>query len=180
MITEIVVVEGQNDAAAVRRAVEAEILCTGGHAFGADVEARLKRAHERCGLIVLTDPDPAGEQIRRRITALVGDCRHAHVPRALCVRRGNVGVEHASAQAIRQALALARPSESDAVAEFTEADLFAHGLSGGVGAKERRTALGHTLGLGFGNARQLLRRLNAYGVTRAEFEAAVASLPPVG
>ena len=176
MIAQIIVVEGQNDLAAIRRAVEAEVLCTGGFAFGRDVEARLKRGHASRGLIVLTDPDAGGAQIRRRVEALVGDCVHAHLPREACTRDGDIGVEHASAEAIRSALDRARASTMQAVTEFTEADLFRHGLNGGANARARRAALGERLGIGFGNARQLLRRLNAYGVRRDEFNAAVATL----
>ncbi len=64
MIREIVVVEGIHDVAAVLRAVEAEVLATGGHAFGDDVVARLRRGHAHRGLLVLTDPDSAGAASR--------------------------------------------------------------------------------------------------------------------
>ena len=176
VIAEMVVVEGPSDAVAVHRAVEADVLCTGGHAFGVDVEARLRRAHATRGLVVFTDPDPAGEQIRRRVEAMVGPCRHAHLTRAECTRDGDIGVEHASPAAVRAALARARPGTATARTEFHTADLWAHGLTG-PGSRARRVALGQALGIGYGNARQLLRRLNRYGVTRDELDAALAKLP---
>ena len=37
-------------------------------------------------------------------------------------------------------------------------------------------AIGAALGIGYGNAKQFLRRLNHYGVTRSEWEAALADL----
>ena len=53
-----------------------------------------------------------------------------------------------------------------------------HGI--GVGedddAAARRARLGRHLGLGFANAKTFLRRLNTYGVTRAEFYAALEEL----
>ena len=59
---------------------------------------------------------------------------------------------------------------------FTGADLIRAGISGDAGASSRRAKLGAALGLGFANAKTFLKRLNHYGVTREEFEAAVAAL----
>ena len=36
-------------------------------------------------------------------------------------------------------------------------------------AKERRIKLGNKLGIGYGNANQMLSRLNNYGITKEEF-----------
>jgi ribonuclease M5 len=178
MLQPIVVVEGIHDQTAVLAAVEAEVICTGGFAFGRDVEARLRRGHATRGLLVLTDPDAAGKQIRARVTALVGPCLHAHLPRrrATRARDGNVGVENASPADIRAAIAAARPATALDRHEFTAQDLFDARLNGCASARARRAALGETLSLGFGTARQLLRRLNRYGVTREEFDRAVDAL----
>lgn len=178
MLKPIVVVEGIHDQSAVLSAVDAEVICTGGFAFGRDVEARLRSGHAARGLLILTDPDAAGREIRERITALVGPCLHAHLPRrqATRARDGNVGVENASADDIRAAIAAARPATAEDRHEFTARDLFAAKLSGATNAQTRRASLGEALGLGFGTARQLLRRLNRYGITRTEFEDAVREL----
>lgn len=53
-------------------------------------------------------------------------------------------------------------------------DLFEYGLNGCADAAERRDALGAELGIGYGNAKRFLERLNHYGVTREEFMAALA------
>lgn len=49
-------------------------------------------------------------------------------------------------------------------------------MNGTAAAAGRRAALGAVLGIGYGNAKQFLRRLNHYGVTRSEWEAALADL----
>jgi hypothetical protein len=59
---------------------------------------------------------------------------------------------------------------------FTEFDLFAHGLSGDEASACKRDALGAELGIGYGNAKRFLQRLNDYGVTREEFAAALAQI----
>lgn len=174
MIRELIVVEGHHDISAVKRAVEAEVLATGGFALGPDVVARIRRAEAHNGVIVLTDPDVAGESIRRRVAAIATTCRHARIPRDACLRGGDVGVEHASPEAVREALSAARPTFRQARTEFTAADLWRTGLEGAPDARARRTRLGDRLGIGYGNARQLLARLNHADITRAEFEAACA------
>ncbi|MGE5653571.1 MAG: toprim domain-containing protein, partial [Bacillota bacterium] len=63
MLQEIIVVEGQHDKAAVLHAVQAEIIVTGGFAISRAVIDRVRLAQERRGVIILTDPDYAGEQI---------------------------------------------------------------------------------------------------------------------
>lgn len=64
-IKEIIVVEGRDDAAAVRRAIDADVIAI--HGFGIDRETwtELELAYKKRGLIILTDPDHAGEQIRK-------------------------------------------------------------------------------------------------------------------
>jgi len=79
--------------------------------------------------------------------------------------------------AIAAGLAKVRYHETELGSEFTEKDLFANGLSGLEGAVVRCDALGASLGIGFGNAKRLLERLNRYGgVTQDEFDAALKEI----
>ncbi|MFT4975800.1 MAG: ribonuclease M5 [Myxococcota bacterium] len=177
MIQEVIVVEGKSDISAVSQAVEAEILSTNGFSLDRRAVDRVRAARRRVGVILLMDPDTAGEQIRRRLVAAVGPCKHARIPRADCTRAdGNIGVENASPEAIRTAIAAARPEELTPRRCFKNIDLVRHGLNGTKDASARRSKLGTLLGIGDTNARQLLRRLNHYGVTREEFAVAVAAL----
>jgi ribonuclease M5 len=177
VLTELIVVEGVSDAQAVRRAVEAELIVTHGFALGPDAVALIRRAARVRGVVVLTDPDTAGEQIRRRVAAIVPGCRHAWIPRERCSSGGRVGVEHAPPEAILEALAAARCTRRDPIADlFTTGDLVRLRLVDAPGAQQRRAAVGARLGLGYGNGRQLLRRLNQYDVSREELEGAVDGL----
>lgn len=180
-VREIIVVEGRADIAAVKRAVDAEIIATDGFGFSHDAMERIRQAHQRRGIIVLTDPDNAGARIRRKISAaLDGPCKHAHLPRRLCTRAhdGNVGVENAPPELIRQALREAHAERHDNEPTFSLEDMIRGGFHGGPGAAGRRRDLGERLGIGYANARQCLARLNSYGVSRAEFEEALAAILP--
>ncbi len=55
MIKEIIVVEGKDDTVAIKRAVEAETIETGGSAINKEVLERIRLAQERRGVIIFTD-----------------------------------------------------------------------------------------------------------------------------
>lgn len=173
LIKEIIVVEGKDDITAVKRAVKAECIATGGFALTPATLERIRAAQARRGVIILTDPDYAGEKIRRRISEAVPGCRHAFLPKEEALSEDDIGVENASPESIRAALTKARAEECAATDTFSWSDLFAHGLVGRPDAAERRNRVGQRLGIGYANGRQFLRRLNRYGVTREEFLQAV-------
>lgn len=173
MIREVIVVEGKDDIDAVKKAVDAELICTSGLGINAKTIERIKSAQERCGVIILTDPDYAGERIRKIISKKVPGCRHAFLPRDLATKKGDIGVENASPEAIRDALSKVKTEINTDSQEFTDIDLMRCGLNGKPGATAKRDMVGRILGIGYGNAKQFLNRLNRYGVTREEFNEAV-------
>ncbi|WP_442971214.1 toprim domain-containing protein, partial [Romboutsia sp. 13368] len=54
MIKEIIVVEGRDDVTAVKRALDAELITTGGFGFPKGVMERIKAAQKRRGVIIFT------------------------------------------------------------------------------------------------------------------------------
>ena len=176
MIKEVVVVEGKQDIAAVKRALEAECLATGGFTLAPATLDKIAAAYQRNGIIILTDPDSAGERIRKNLTTRFPLAKHAFIPKEDATADGDIGVEQASPEAIRAALAKVRYQVAQLREEFTAADIQAAGLAGSPEAARRRAVLGKELGLGYANAKTFLRRLNHYGVGREEFAAAVAAL----
>ncbi|HMM20780.1 MAG TPA: ribonuclease M5 [Selenomonadales bacterium] len=176
MLREVVVVEGKNDIAAVKRAVDAECLATGGFSLSRHLMDQIAAAYRRTGIIVLTDPDSAGERIRKVLTERFPQARHAFVPKEAATANDDIGIEQASPEAIRTALSKARCQEWQPHPEFTLRDMNAAKLAGTPDAASRRAVLGDALGIGYANAKTFLRRLNHYGVTREEFTAAVAAL----
>ena len=175
-ITETIVVEGRADEQAVKRAVGADVIVTSGYQISAETFRRIAHARGHHGVIVLTDPDPAGQAIRRRINQRVDGCKNAHLARTDACKRGRIGVEHAAPQCIVDALKRARCREDRRTHRFSPADLFANGLMGGNKAAVRRLAMGRRLGIGDGNGKQFLARLNVYGVRRDDFDRALADV----
>ena len=175
-VKEVIIVEGKDDISQVKRAVKAEIIATGGFSLPKATLEQIKGAARRKGIIILTDPDYPGEWIRREITKAVKEAKHAFIPKEDALREGNVGVENASPKNIRLALERARCELQTPRREFTKSDLMKEGLLGADGATGKRDALGKILGIGYGNAKQFLNRLNHYGVTREEWHQALNEL----
>ncbi len=176
MIKEVIIVEGKQDIQAVRRAVEAECIATGGFGLSPYTLQKIEQAYKKRGLIILTDPDSAGERIRKYLSERFPEAKHAFVPRTAAMANNDIGIEQASGEAIRAALAKVRSMEWQPGKEFSWADIMAAGLSGSANAAARRALVGEKIGIGYANAKQFLYRLNNYGVTREEFSRAVESI----
>ncbi|MFT9850295.1 ribonuclease M5 [Aneurinibacillus sp. REN35] len=174
MIKEIIVVEGKSDTVAIQRAVRADTIETGGSAIPKWVIDRIRRAQQKRGVIIFTDPDYQGERIRKIISQAVPGCKHAFIKKAEGQGKRNLGVEYATPDVICKALADVR-TEAEAPAELiTMSDMIDAGLVGGAQAKGRRTMLGEKLGIGYANAQQLHKRLLMLQITREEFAEALA------
>ena len=157
-IKEVIVVEGRYDKNTLSQAVDAVILETGGFGIFNDAAKRrlLKTMAETRGLIVLTDSDGAGFLIRSHIRGCVDPklVKHAYIPdvygkerrKARASKEGKLGVEGMRPEVLIEALRRAGATFDDSPAEtrpahITKADLYARGLSGGVGSAEKRRQL---------------------------------------
>lgn len=176
MIKEVLIVEGKMDVVAINKAVEADCIITEGFNLLPRTIKNIKAAYEKRGIIILTDPDFAGERIRSYLTKRFPKAKHAFIPVEEATAHNDIGVEQASPASIQKALAKVRTADWQPSNEFSAADLILNGLSGSDSASIRRSRLGAVLGIGFANAKTFLRRLNNYGVSREEFENALKTL----
>ena len=176
MLKEVLVVEGKMDTVAIRKALEADTIETGGFTLASYTLRQIEAAYKKRGIIILTDPDGAGERIRKFLTERFPEAGQAFIPKVQATANNDVGVEQAQPEAILAALAKVRHHEYRPQAEFTHMDLFKYDLNGSPRASSRRDALGAELGIGYGNAKRFLERLNHYGVSREEFLAALAKI----
>lgn len=168
-IKEIIVVEGREDERALRQALEAKTIATHGFGISQATWGLIEKAYQGPGIIILTDPDSAGEMIRKRIIQRFPDAKNAYVPREEAMRGKEVGIEHAGAESILEALKKARCRKEESDDQFTMEDLLRFDLAGSNEAAKKRDKLGKALGIGYGNTKTFLRRMNHYGVTREEF-----------
>lgn len=176
MIKEVLVVEGKMDVVAIDKAVEADCIITEGFNLKPQALDSIAKAYQKRGIIIMTDPDSAGERIRRFLTKRFPEAKHAFIPKEDATANNDIGIEQASPEAIRTALAKVRTMDWEPTNNFTGADLLRAGISGSPAASEKRAKLGAVLGIGYANAKTFLHRLNHYGITRQEFQQAVAEL----
>lgn len=173
MLKEVIVVEGKSDIQRIAQAVEADCIATEGFTLRADVLEQIEAAYNKRGIIILTDPDTAGERIRRFLSKKFPNAQHAFVAREDALANNDIGIEQASPEAIRRALAKLHTQTMTSSELFTMQDMVAHDLTGCPASAGRRALIGDKLGIGYGNSKQFLYRLNHYGITREEFNAAL-------
>lgn len=176
MLKEVLVVEGKSDIQRIAQALEAECIATEGFTLRRAVLDQIRVAYEKRGIIILTDPDTAGERIRRFLTKKFPNAQHAFVPREEAFANEDIGIEQASPESIRRALAKLHVEQLKSSDEFSMTDLFQQGLTGDPASVQRRDRVGALLGIGYGNGKQFLYRLNHYGITRAAFREALKEL----
>lgn len=168
-IKETIVVEGRDDTAAIKRAVNACTIETHGFGITKETWKLIEKAYQETGIIIFTDPDFAGKEIRRRLTERFPKAAQAHLSQKDAMKAGDIGIENASPETICQALERAHYTLEEKRDEFTMADLQGQRLIGVPEASERRDRLGKLLGIGYGNSKTFLAKLNQYGITREEF-----------
>ena len=178
---EFIVVEGRDD---TRRLVEVfgpevKTIETGGSAIDDSVLDEIDRALEQSGVIVLTDPDYPGERIRAIIRQAYPTVKHAHLSQRQAASRRkhqSLGVEHASAESIREALAqVMTPIEinSQQVTYIPLAQLIAFGLVASSSAQCRRDYISNYFRIGRMNGKQLQKQLARYQITVEKLQQAL-------
>lgn len=158
-IKEAIVVEGRYDKNTLSQLVDTVILETNGFGIFKDKErlALLRKIAQKRGLIVLTDSDGAGFLIRSHLKGAIpqDQVKHAYIPdlfgkekrKRKAGKEGKLGVEGMRPEVLEKALRQAGATilEGETLAQsgppLTKSDLFAAGLSGGEGSKEKRQAL---------------------------------------
>ncbi|HEU4965428.1 MAG TPA: ribonuclease M5 [Bacilli bacterium] len=176
-IKEVIVVEGYHDKQAIDAAVEADCLLSNGSEVSETFLKQVERAAKERGIIIFTDPDQAGERIRRLVSRRVPGSKHAFLSREEArAADGDLGIENAKPDVIRRALEAVRTEWVGQEPEFTWQEMTAYGLTAHELAAARRHELGERLGIGYGNAKSFWKKLNMLGVSRAEFEETLAQV----
>ncbi len=163
-IREAILVEGRYDKNALSQLVDTAIFETGGFGVMKDREKIqfLRQVAEKRGLIIFTDSDGAGFVIRNRLKSLLPPDKllHAYIPqiqgkekrKQKAGKEGLLGVEGMTPELLIQALHRCGAHFLDEnipapAGGITRQDLFAWGLMGGEGSREKRQQLKKSLGL---------------------------------
>ena len=168
-INEVIVVEGKTDTQVLKSFLDVDTIETGGSAIDQKTLEYIKKTSETRDIIVMTDPDFPGKQIRDKISKVVPNCKHAFVKKQDAIKKHKVGIAEASQDAILEALenvvTFNDQSESITWSEFLSLDI--------IGNKKRRLYVYDTFRLGYGNVKTLFKRLNLVGITYAQVKVAL-------
>ena len=176
-IKEIIVVEGRDDITAIKRVVDAHIIALNGFsALSKKTINKMVELSQNNDLILFTDPDFAGKKIRDTLKRYIPNIKHAFVSQKDATKNNNIGVENANDEAILEALKNVITANQNIENRFDISDLIDNGLVSGSNAKERRIMLGNILKIGYYNAKQLLKALNSFNISREQFEEAVKKI----
>lgn len=163
-IREAVVVEGRYDKIKLSSLVDTVIVETNGFSIYKDAEKRafIKKLAAERGVVILTDSDSAGRQIRSCVASWLPaeQVRHAYIPdiygkerrKAAPSKEGKLGVEGVPAEVLLESLRCAgvtvdAAAVPQAAPQLTAADLVSLGLSGGPNSAALRRKLLVSLGL---------------------------------
>ena len=191
-IKQAIIVEGRYDKIRLSNITDAVVICTNGFSIYKDREKQelIKSLAAKTGIIILTDSDSAGFQIRSFIRSIVkqGEVLNAVTPdilgkerrKAQPSKQGKIGVEGIPDELIEQALINARAVPEESTADrgepITRADLMDCGLIGGENCTQRRQRLQRYLGLPELLSAKLLLEVVNKMYTRSGFLEAVRKL----
>ena len=175
-ISQIIVVEGRDDTVNLQRYFDVKTYETRGSAINQEDLERIARLHDLHGVIVFTDPDVNGERIRRMIMTAIPSVQHAFLNRDEAAPKfkskgKSLGIEHASYEDLKAALSqVTKNFEKKTDFDITRSDLIRLGFLAGNDSRKRREFLGEELRIGYSNGKQLLKRLELFGIGLTDVE----------
>lgn len=184
-IKEAIIVEGRDDEARVKQSIDAMIIVTHGFGIKEETWTLIDKAYREKGVIIFTDPDHAGEMIRRKIEKRCPKALHANLSREKARKNKDIGVENASSEDILTAILSAKSKKSETQGKsllanksqgespLSPEDIYALGICGGEGAKVRRERLCDKLGIGYTNAKGFIKRANDFGISKKDIMEAI-------
>ena len=176
-MNEALIVEGRYDKSKLSALTDAIIVTTNGFGIYKDAEKRdfiRKLAKER-GIVILTDSDNAGRQIRAYIPDIYGKEKRKAAPS----KEGKLGVEGISSEILLEILKEAGASVEGSTTDFqplTPADLMPLGLTGGVNSATLRQGVLKALDLPENLTTKMLLRWVTSEEKKAQLLAAVEKI----
>lgn len=165
-IKEVIVVEGKTDTALLKSIFDCDTIETSGSGLNEHIMELIKEAQKTRGIIIMTDPDFPGNQIRNKILQEVPDCKQAFVNKKDAIKKNKVGIAETNPDVILKALENVTTyvvgNESISWEEFLSLDI--------IGNKQRRLEIYDAFHLGYGNVKQLFKRLNMVGITLKDIQ----------
>ena len=169
----ILVIEGKTDESLIKSFLDVHVLKCNGFDIKTEDIKFLNKASETYKIIVMTDPDKAGEKIRETINKNVRNTFNVYADINMCDRNGKHGVAESTKEHILDLLKEHITLESPKLGNITSSDLARIGLNGESNSKEKRDYICAKFSLGVCNVKLMKERLNLLNITIEEIREAL-------
>lgn len=161
----VIVVEGKSDVQRLENLIDADFVICNGSSISQETIDLIKELSKQRKVIILTDPDYPGIQIRNKISSQVDNIHHAFVDRKKSSNGKKLGVAECEKAEILRALNNYVTFTKESTTKITMQDLIELGLNGNENSKEKREFISKKFNLGYGNAKTILKRINMLNIT---------------
>lgn len=162
----VVVVEGKNDANKIKSIFpNVNIIITNGSEINKQTIDDIYKASLNDEVVLCLDPDGPGEKIRRKILEKVTNVNQVFAikSKAISKNKKKVGIEHMSKEDILLMFSDIKINKNTNNISYIE--LYELGF---MTSKQKRIKLCEKLGISYCNGKQLVKRLNMFGITMEE------------
>ncbi len=167
----VIVVEGKSDVAFLESFIEADFVITNGSEISNETLRYIKALKEKRDIIVLTDPDFPGLQIRNRIEEQVEGVLHAYVRKEVSIKHHKVGVAESTKEEVIKALENAFSLGNENTSNLAKQDLYELGFIGLNQSDDLRKKAAEYFKLGYAsNAKTFFKQLLALSITKEQLK----------
>jgi len=158
----VIVVEGKHDASKLANLYETVFVITNGYEIPSKEISFLKALKSDTSIIVLTDKDEAGEEIRKKVNNVRPNCINIEIEAPKSSKKK--GVAECDIKDIEKALDkyVVKPTKHD------EYDLYELGLIGNESSKKNREIISNKFNLGLINKSNMIKRLILLNIKKEE------------
>jgi len=165
MINEVIVVEGRNDTLRLQSFFAVETIETQGLGLSREKIELIRQVNEKRGVILLLDPDHPGETIRKKINDSIPGLKNAFIFKEDARTKKKVGIEHATKEALENALNNCFTYIDDNDQGLKMTDLLELDID-----SKQRDKLCHYYHLGKCNNKTFLKRLRMLNITKEDLK----------
>lgn len=170
-INAILIVEGKTDIDFLSSFLDASIYSVNGSAVEEKDYEFINEALKKHKVIVLTDPDFPGLQIRNKINEHCKGVYNAYVRKEVSIKGSKVGVAESTKEEVLNALKEAiKFNDNNESGSITTADLYELKLLGDENSSYLRKEVSEKLHLGFNNSKSFLKKINLLNISKEELK----------
>ena len=169
----VIVVEGKTDVQRLENLVDADFVICNGSAIDEETIAYIDELSKIRKVIIFTDPDYPGTQIRNKIASKVKNVYHAYVDRNKASNGKKLGIAETEKEEILTALSNYVFYNQENNNQITMDDFYSLGLAGSENSSLKREKISKKFSLGYNNSKSLLKKINMLNISLEQLKEAL-------